>query len=157
MQKLASLQLACKFLSCMGRSSQLPSIFTASPYAPDAFAPRSSSHAPAALAPPSSSHAPTVSSVSPSFKKLGSEASSNLEVSPLKRFKETEQPERQEPKPEPKSRAGIQRSSQLLTLTRRQSDGVIQSLRPELEARESREEEMMETVKRIAKDGQEYR
>ena len=29
MQKLASLQLACKFLSCMGRSSQLPSIFTA--------------------------------------------------------------------------------------------------------------------------------
>ena len=30
MRKLASLQFACKFLSCMGRSSQLPSIFTAS-------------------------------------------------------------------------------------------------------------------------------
>ena len=112
---------------------------------------------PAEPAPPNYSLAPSVSSVTPFFKRPGPEASSNPEVSPLKRSKATDHSQRQEPTSEPGSKVGSQRSSLLLTLARRQLEGVTQSLAPELEARERREEEMMETVQRIARDGQEYR
>lgn len=120
------------------------------------FAPRT------ALAPPSSSPAPPASSVGPSYKRPGFETPINLEASP-KRSKEAEYPPKQEPKYEPEARiAGPdegrpQRSSLLLALTRRQSEMLIRSLGPELEARERGEEEMNETVQKIARDCQEYR